>query len=51
MLVNVGFEYRVKMLELDVSYQGNDEDLPKRGGGGRAALAAVMNSPPMFLYL
>lgn len=34
MLVNVGFEYRVKMLELDVSYQGNDEDLPKRGAVG-----------------
>lgn len=28
-LVNVGFEYRVKMLKLDVSYQGDDEDLPK----------------------
>lgn len=29
MLINVGFEDRVKMLKLDVSYQRNDEDLRK----------------------
>lgn len=45
-LVNVGFEYRVKMLKLDVSYQGDDEDLPK--------VASVNSSPdvppgPRFL--
>jgi hypothetical protein len=28
-LVNVGLKYRMKMLELEVSYQGNDKYLPK----------------------
>lgn len=41
--VDVGFEHRVEMLELDVSNQRDDKDLPEeqKGGDGQSCTAAA----------